>query len=541
MKKLLLTIAFLAIASTLFSQVTLNHNWTIRTSKLAGGLNGNSIAYNPVNNKLYVANRNDRKIVTIDLNPLDFSYYNINGTNNGYITHPSDWSQNTYIYNKIRVADDGAIYAINLAAAAVDSTIKVVGYRWSGYNDPNPKKFEIFMTGRWGDSFTVHGTGANTKLYIGGSDQRRILVCKVSATGDVTKDRIVYTPLINQSRGSISPVSSDVLWVTGSSSSIGPRKITISALLTDTAVIENSVVNADSISPLFSNAEFFVHGARRYLAISGAVVGFTGPIAQSNKSLDFELHDITNSETAPTKVASTRLYPLPEVPEVASNFNAYADVAIRKNIDGTVTFFHFAFGSGIASYTTSIPLPVLPVTLISFSGSLVNGQSTLAWSTASESNNKGFDILRSTDGQNFSSIGFVNSKGQNGNAATALDYSFVDRTAAAGVNYYQLNQIDNDGKSELSKEVVSVNVTLSGDAITVYPNPVTSYVNVSTGGLDHKGFKYEIFDGNGKKVVSQKAKSGEQQISVANLAPSVYFLKVSKDNVPQKTVKLIKE
>ena len=47
----------------------------------------------------------------------------------------------------------------------------------------------------------------------------------------------------------------------------------------------------------------------------------------------------------------------------------------------------------------------------------------LTWSTATEVNNKGFEIEKSSDGQSFAGIGFV---GGNGTSSLVSNYRFTD-------------------------------------------------------------------------------------------------------------------
>ncbi|MDF3077885.1 MAG: hypothetical protein K0S09_1774 [Sphingobacteriaceae bacterium] len=87
----------------------------------------------------------------------------------------------------------------------------------------------------------------------------------------------------------------------------------------------------------------------------------------------------------------------------------------------------------------------LPVSLTSFTGRETSYGSELSWSTASEQNNSHFEILRSEDGQSFTKVGQV--QGSNNSSATKL-YSFTDKSAFMGINYYQLKQVDFDGQSK---------------------------------------------------------------------------------------------
>ncbi len=92
----------------------------------------------------------------------------------------------------------------------------------------------------------------------------------------------------------------------------------------------------------------------------------------------------------------------------------------------------------------------LPVTFLNFDGVIRNNQTLLTWSTASERNNKGFDVEKSADGQTFSSIGFV---AGNGTSSNVNNYTFSDDKLVSGNNYYRLKQIDLDGNFHYSSTI----------------------------------------------------------------------------------------
>lgn len=110
---------------------------------------------------------------------------------------------------------------------------------------------------------------------------------------------------------------------------------------------------------------------------------------------------------------------------------------------GTFDFDNFVF-------TDLLGTSVVPVKLTSFSGKSINNELQLNWTTATEVNNSHFEVLKSTNGIEFNSIGVVRSEG-NGNENT--NYQFYDKDPIAGTNYYQLKQVDNDGKYSIHKTI----------------------------------------------------------------------------------------
>ena len=131
------------------------------------------------------------------------------------------------------------------------------------------------------------------------------------------------------------------------------------------------------------------------------------------------------------------------------------------------------FVDDIATATTedgTLNNPV-PVELASFSAQVSQNPVKLGWTTATESNNFGFDIERSFDGNVFSKIGFV--QGQ-GTTVVPQHYVFEDNEIdlADELHYYRLKQIDTDGSFEYS---VTIKVELLSPETFVlrqnYPNP----------------------------------------------------------------------
>jgi hypothetical protein len=86
--------------------------------------------------------------------------------------------------------------------------------------------------------------------------------------------------------------------------------------------------------------------------------------------------------------------------------------------------FYLIPNNGVMAVSTSV---LLPATIASFNGKLVNNTVTLNWATNNEINNLGFDVERSDDGVQFSKIGFVSSKSSSGNSVASTQYSFNDK------------------------------------------------------------------------------------------------------------------
>ena len=173
----------------------------------------------------------------------------------------------------------------------------------------------------------------------------------------------------------------------------------------------------------------------------------------------------------------------------------------------------------------------LPVKLLSFTGKTVDKTNVLTWATATEQNNAGFEVQRSTDGTSFSKIGFVRGAG---NSTTQKDYTFTDnRVIANRTTYYRLKQIDLDNQFEYSN-TISLGAR-TATTLAIYPNPSTGVFT-----LDGQGW-------SGQTAVTVTNSLGQNyqiaitnnQIDLTNLASGVYFLQVLNDGEPQ-VIKLVK-
>ncbi|MFN0291935.1 hypothetical protein [Pedobacter helvus] len=152
----------------------------------------------------------------------------------------------------------------------------------------------------------------------------------------------------------------------------------------------------------------------------------------------------------------------------------------------TISIEYIRFGSD---------LQTLPVNLARFTAKKQANGIQLNWSTASEENNSHFDILRSADAVNFEKIAREEGKG---NSNSAINYQYTDTKALPGTNYYQLNQVDFDGKTKKS-EVVAVNSGLKNVDFKVYSGNGAIKISAFASN-DDKG-KLLITDISGRKII----------------------------------------
>jgi hypothetical protein len=173
----------------------------------------------------------------------------------------------------------------------------------------------------------------------------------------------------------------------------------------------------------------------------------------------------------------------------------------------------------------SAPANALAVKLIAFQASLNGSNVLLSWSTATEINNKGFEIFRSVDGTNFTSIGFV---AGGGNSDLLLNYQFTDKPGLNGNVFYRLKQVDVDGKFAWSN-IVSVNLK-SQVLITFMPNPAHDFINISSP-VNVKEIR--LVNTGGQLVKVWNSVSPNAQLSLSGIAKGIYMIQIINDKFIQ--------
>jgi len=169
----------------------------------------------------------------------------------------------------------------------------------------------------------------------------------------------------------------------------------------------------------------------------------------------------------------------------------------------------------------------IPVELISFTAVSHPNKTILNWSTATETNNQGFEIEKKLN-NSWVKIGFV--KGI-GSSAQQNSYTFIDTEPASGTVFYRLKQIDFDGQSEYSNEIeVTGDLPDKFNLSQNFPNPFnpSTVINYQLP-VDSK-VTLKLFDILGKEVATlideqKEAGSHNYMLSSADfqLTSGIYF------------------
>jgi photosystem II stability/assembly factor-like uncharacterized protein len=187
---------------------------------------------------------------------------------------------------------------------------------------------------------------------------------------------------------------------------------------------------------------------------------------------------------------------------------------------------------------------VVPVELLSFTANLTNKKILLAWQTATEVNNLGFEVERRSDDEIWNNLGFVEG---HGNSTLPNSYSFTDNNPIGESTFhYRLKQIDLDGKYEYSDEIEVEIIPNEYVLYQNYPNPFNPTTKISYQISNESKVIITIYDILGKEVatlVNESKKPGryEVELNANNLASGTYICTlVAGDFVESKKMVLLR-
>ncbi len=304
------------------------------------------------------------------------------------------------------------------------------------------------------------------------------------------------------------------------------------------AFLSTATLQPDSITVTFRNNNGGVPGAilqeRRF---SGVTVG-VGTI--SPVGLKFQSPIVLTEGTYWVEVLS--VYDTATVLTTGRMNWRYGNIALGLNshIRARATYFGAPFDWTPVSSLVPADLSqvfklfgtasVVPVELTSFIASVIGDQVELNWTTATELNNKGFEVQRSSSDNQFLTVGFVNG---HGTTAQTQSYSFIDKNTVPGKYFYRLKQVDLDGSYEYSN-IVEVEI-ISPSVFSLeqnYPNPFNPSTKISFSVAVDSKVDVTIFNVLGQEIASifsGNISAGKHNINfdASNLNSGMYVYKMT--------------
>ncbi len=184
---------------------------------------------------------------------------------------------------------------------------------------------------------------------------------------------------------------------------------------------------------------------------------------------------------------------------------------------------------------------VIPVEMTSFNATADDNNVRLNWTTKTELNNSGFDILRSFDGNDWKKIAFI---GGSGTTSETTNYSFTDQQLKNGYYSYKLKQIDYNGGINYSNIVnLFISAPVKYELEQNYPNPFNPSTTIRFSIPQEVHVNLSIYNLLGEKVKELKnevMKSGYLEVvfDASAISAGVYFYRIEAGHYVQ-TKKMI--
>lgn len=204
-------------------------------------------------------------------------------------------------------------------------------------------------------------------------------------------------------------------------------------------------------------------------------------------------------------------------------------------------------GTALSVWTAIIhdSLVFVPVELEKFYAISQKDQIILQWQTATELNNRGFEVQRKFADSDFASIGFVEG---NGTTTEKQFYSFIDKPIQNGLYSYRLKQIDFNGEVHYS-DVVETNFLSNMEQFLGqnYPNPTNSRTIIQWVTPINSHVKLKVFDVLGRNVMTLVDKfceiglyENQIDFNITNLPSGIYFyeLRIGSSSTSKKLILL---
>ncbi len=221
-----------------------------------------------------------------------------------------------------------------------------------------------------------------------------------------------------------------------------------------------------------------------------------------------------------------------DIVEGGSNIGQELSMAM---IDGYPSVTYRDIANTNFMFARSLNTDGLPVEMTYFTGRAEERTNVLEWQTASEENNEGFEVQRSTNGQDWEKIGFVAGEGQ---STSLTDYRFTDEQPVGAIQYYRLKQMDYDGQFAYS-DIITIERELGEFPVELIQNPVRSQIRLNI--HEDNDIQVHLMNISGQtiKQVSYQ-QQGTESINIEFLPTGTYLLNIQTQS-RSKTIKIVKQ
>lgn len=212
----------------------------------------------------------------------------------------------------------------------------------------------------------------------------------------------------------------------------------------------------------------------------------------------------------------------------ASGATTVAPTAFNNTVDTVIFQFDFTAATGFYYTIGSVNVTnaPLPIELISFSAACENNSIKLNWTSATETNNKHFELQRSDDGMSYNTIAIIDG---HGTSYEQNNYSYLDKPEITQQYYYRLKQVDLDDKFEYFNLIVNSENNCDDEGLDalVFPNPANETIYVKSNSTTPVSI--EIINDCGQLVYTSEKTNETKQIVTSHFANGIYAVRIIGD------------
>ncbi len=200
----------------------------------------------------------------------------------------------------------------------------------------------------------------------------------------------------------------------------------------------------------------------------------------------------------------------------------------------TVTNNGTVFGSATCVGSPCSFVSPLPIELLSFWAEPIGGKVELKWTTATESLNDYFTVVKTKDFLNFETVAILDGSG---NSSSLINYETFDNSPYAGLSYYRLKQTDYNGDFSYSPYVAVEFGSIAPFSFELYPNPNSGNTfNMAFNSEKDQEILVVVYDLTGRESYSKIIVTSTEGENVYAIDPSqklskgVYLVTATSNN-----------
>jgi photosystem II stability/assembly factor-like uncharacterized protein len=199
-------------------------------------------------------------------------------------------------------------------------------------------------------------------------------------------------------------------------------------------------------------------------------------------------------------------------------------------VDATANAAWAAGNSGTILRLYGAPVPV---ELTSFAASVSDRNVTLNWATATEINNRGFEVQRKSSTGDFVSVAFIDGRGT---IQQPQSYTYIDKNVEFGKYTYRLKQVDFNGLFSYSDPIeVDARIPAKFGLNQNYPNPFNPTTTISYEIAKETVVSLKVYDVIGNEIatlVNETKAPGTYDVifDASKLSNGVYLYKIHAGN-----------